>query len=32
MLVATSSEINPLIPADNFLALVQAVGETRNQG
>ena len=32
MLVATSSEINPLIPADNFLALVEAVGETRNPG
>jgi uroporphyrinogen decarboxylase len=30
MLVATSSEINPLIPAENFLALVQAVGETTN--
>ena len=30
MLVATSSEINPLIPAENFLALVQAVGETPN--
>jgi uroporphyrinogen decarboxylase len=30
MLVATSSEINPLIPAENFLALVQAVDETPN--
>jgi uroporphyrinogen decarboxylase len=30
MLVATSSEINPLIPAENFIAMVQAVGETRN--
>jgi hypothetical protein len=29
MLVATSSEINPLIPPENFLALLQAVDETR---
>jgi hypothetical protein len=28
--VATSSEINPTIPAQNFLAMVAAVGECRN--
>ncbi len=30
MLVCTSSEINPTISADNFLAMVKAVGETTN--
>jgi hypothetical protein len=28
--VATSSEINPTIPAENFLAMVAAVGECVN--
>jgi hypothetical protein len=30
MFVATSSEINPTIPAENFLAMVAAVGECLN--
>jgi uroporphyrinogen decarboxylase len=30
MLVATSSEINPLIPAENFLAMVEEVGANAN--
>jgi len=32
MLVASSSEVNPPIPAANFRAMVQAVGELRNPG
>ena len=30
MFVASSSEINPTIPPENFRAMVEAVGETRN--
>jgi hypothetical protein len=30
LFVATSSEINPTIPVENFLAMVAAVGECRN--
>jgi len=30
MFVATSSEVNPPIQAENFRAMVEAVGETRN--
>jgi uroporphyrinogen decarboxylase len=30
MLVASSSEINPPIPPENFRAMVEAVGETTN--
>jgi hypothetical protein len=30
MFVATSSEINPPIPAENFRAMVNAVGEFHN--
>jgi len=30
LFVATSSEINPTIPAENFLAMVAAVGECVN--
>ena len=31
MLVATSSEINPLIPAENFLAMIEEVGANPNR-
>jgi hypothetical protein len=31
MFVGTSSEVNPPIPAENFMAMVYAVGELRNE-